>query len=71
MCLKMLNRQSEIRTATDFAFESEVFLHNGFLHGECGGSVSPRTVAMPLLPAKARSSGLPEVYFAALSAAQR
>jgi hypothetical protein len=29
-------------TATDFAFEREVFLHSGFLHGECGGSLCPR-----------------------------
>jgi hypothetical protein len=29
-------------TATDFAFESEVFLHSGFLHGECDGSLCPR-----------------------------
>jgi|GEM_PF-2540867 len=51
--LKMLNRQSEIHSATNLAFESDVILHHdmerncsasrvGLLHGECSVSISPR-----------------------------
>jgi hypothetical protein len=69
--LEVLNRQSEIHTATDFAFESEVFLHSGFCTENVAAPLVLEGSAMPLLPAKARSPGLPEVYFAALNAAQR
>ena len=75
--LKILNRESEIHTATDFAFESDVFLHevNEIAARFCTENVAAPLVlegsAMPPLPAKARSSGLPEVYAAALNAAQR
>jgi hypothetical protein len=68
--LKVLNRQSEIHTATDFAFESGVFLHSD-VERDCGASriglfarriwAAPLVLkgsAIPLLPAKARSSGL-------------
>lgn len=69
--LKILNRESEIHTATDFAFESEVFLHSGFCTENVAAPLVLEGSAMPPLPAKARSSGLPEVYVAALNAAQR
>jgi hypothetical protein len=67
----MLNRQSEIHTATDFAFESEVFLHGGFCTENVAAPLVLEGSGIPLLPAKARSSGLLEIYLAALNAAQR
>jgi hypothetical protein len=69
--LKMLNRQSEIHTAMNFTFESEVFLHSGLCTENVATPLVLEGSAIPLLPEKARSSGLPEVYSAALNAAQR
>jgi len=50
----MLNRQSEIHTATDFAFESEVFLHSGFCTENVASPLVLEGSAIPLLAAKAR-----------------
>ena len=69
--MKILNRRREIHTATGFAFESAMFFESSFCTENVAAPfVLERSGTAPL-PAKARSSGLSEVYCAALNAAQR